>query len=43
MMKILRGAPLTEEEKKELNIRGREISRKAGIWADDDFDDYDIL
>ena len=42
-MEILRGAPLTEKEKKELNIRGREISRNAGIWADDDFEDYDIL
>ena len=40
---MLRGAPLTEKEKKALNKRGRDILRKAGLWADDDFDDYDIL
>ena len=40
-MKMLRGAPLTEKEKKELNIRGRDILRKTGIWCCDDA--YDIL
>ena len=38
-MQMLRGAPLTKEEKKELNIRGRDILRKTGvIYGGDDYD-----
>ena len=33
-MQMLRGAPLTKEEKKELNIRGRDILRKTGVRYD---------
>ena len=40
-MKMLRGAPLTEKEKKELNIRGRDILRKTGVQYGDG--DYDTL
>ena len=40
-MKTFRGAPLTEKEKKELNIRGRDILRNNGIYCGDGA--YDIL
>ena len=40
-MKMLRGAPLTEKEKKELNIRGRDIFWNNGIGCRDDA--YDII
>ena len=40
-MKMLRGAPLAEKEKKELYIRGRDILRKTGVPYGGD--DYDIL
>ena len=34
-----RGAPLTEKEKKELNIRGRDILRKTGVrYGGGDYD-----
>ena len=41
-MKMLRGAPLTEKEKKELNIRGRDILRKTGVPYGGEVD-YDTL
>ena len=38
---MLRGAPLTENEKLELNNRGRDILRKTGVQYGDG--DYDTL
>ena len=40
MIHMLRGSPLTEKDKKELNIRGQDILRKTGVrcWSDGDYD-----